>query len=251
MRSERNGRNRLEAELQGSAYQSLLQTLRCAHPFFRQFRTWADVIAFMRSGTSRDPGKDEVLRPIFQAHGEDQDPRWRAALLAIFWPSLESICRRKRHWDTDQDELWQNLTWTFLQVLCRMDAKRRPDRLVQKVINDTIHHLYDEYRRIWNRTDREVTADLVELEALAGGVEDINFAAFELRDAQEKEVRHLRAHLLAGRIKEADFFLLVGTRIYGRSVADYARESGLDYQTAKKRRQRAEVAIRRFERKCW
>jgi hypothetical protein len=247
MRSEGSDLDRLEQDLQGSAYQVLLGKLQRDHLFLRRFRTWAAVLAFMRSGTSADPRKDEVLRPILAAHGEDQDARWRAVLLAIFWPGLRSIHRQKRRWDADPDERWQNITWTFLQVLCRIDVKRRPDRLVQKVFNDTVHHLYDEYRRTWSRTNREFTAEPEELEELAGGVEGIDFAGIELREAQEIEFKRLREHLVAGRISEPDFLLLVGTRIYGQSVADYAREAGLAYQVAKKRRQRAEAAIRRVE----
>jgi len=240
-------RERLEQELQTSEYQRLLRRLQKKEPFLRQFGTWTEVIAFMRNGTSTDPRKDEVLRPIFAAHAEDEDPRWRAVLLAIFWPGLESIHYQKRGWDADPDERWQNITWTFLQVLCRIDVKRRPDRLVQKVYNDTVHHLHDEYRRAWNRTNREFTAEPEEIDALAGGVEGIDFAAVELREAQEAEIERLREHLDAGRITEADFLLLVGTRVYGQSIADYARGAGLDYQVAKKRRQRAEAVIRRFE----
>ena len=247
MRSEGNDLERLVRELQGAAYQVLLGRLQSAYLFLLRFQTWADVIAFMRSGTSADPRKDEVLRPILVAHGEDQDQRWRVVLLVVFWPALRSIHRQKRRWDADPDERWQNITWTFLQVLCRIDVKRRPDRLVQKVFNDTVHHLYDEYRRTWSRTNREFTAEPEELEELAGGVAGIDFAGIELREAQEIEIERLREHLVAGRISEPDFLLLVGTRIYGQSVADYAREAGLAYQVAKKRRQRAEAAIRRVE----
>jgi hypothetical protein len=242
-------RQRLEQELESSEYQDLLRRLQKREPFLRQFHTWADVLVFMRKGTSRDPRKDEILRPIFRAHGSDQDPRWRTILLAIFWPGLESIHYQKRSWDSDPEERWQNVTWTFLQVLCRVDVKRRPDRLVQKVFNDTVHHLHDEYRRTWDHANRELTADAEQLDVLAGGVETIDTADIELREAQELEIRRLRQHLQQGRITEPDFLLLVGTRVYGQSVAEYAREAGLDYQVAKKRRQRAEAAIRRFEEK--
>jgi hypothetical protein len=240
-------RERLELELQNCTYGDLLARLQRKEPFLCQFGSWADVLAFMRSGTSTDPRKDEVLRPMFKAHAETQDARWRAVLLAIFWPGLRSIHMQKRRWDPDPDERWQNITWTFLRVVCRIDVKRRPDRLVQKVFNDTVHHLYDEYRRAWSRTNHELTADPRQIEELAGVVAGIDFAGIELREAQEIEIERLREHLVAGRISEPDFLLLVGTRIYGKSVADYAREAGLAYQVAKKRRQRAEAAIRRVE----
>ncbi len=245
--SREQDRARLEQELQTEEYQHLLGKLQESEPFLRQFRTWADVIAFMRIGTSTDPRKDDILRPIFERHTEDQDPRWRTILLVIFWPGLESIHFQRRGWDADPRERWQNITWTFLQVLCRIDVQQRPDRLVQKIFNDTVHRLFDEYRRTWNRTNRELATDPEEIAALAGSIGGIDLAGIELREAQEIEVRRLRGHLDAGRISEGDFLLLIGTRVYGQSVIDYAREVGLDYQVAKKRRQRAEAVIDRFE----
>ncbi len=247
MRSERNGRERLEQEIQDSAYQALLRNLQRKHIFLRRFRTWADVVAFMRDGTSTDPRKDEILRPIFQSHSEDEDPRWRTILMAIFWPALKSIHIKKRHWDDDADELWQNIVWTFLKVICRVNVDRRPDRLVQKVYCETIHHLYDEYQRAWTRAKREPAMDSAEIEALAGTIEGIDFEGMDLRKAHQKEVARLRNHLEAGRITEEDFLLLVGTRLYGQSIAEYARGVGLNTEAAKKRRQRAEAAILHYE----
>jgi hypothetical protein len=259
MRSGRNDRERLEQEIQGTEYQALLQELQRRHHFLRQFCTWCEIIAYMRKGTSQDPQKDQVLRPIFQAHAEDQDPRWRMILLTIFWPGLESIHFKKYRWDpVYPDELWSNIVWTFIQVVCRLDVKQRPARLVQKIYNDTVHHLHDEYRRIWNRAEREKSVEqediqsLIEkreLEALAGKNECINFATLALQEAREIEIKRLRAHRDAGRISDADFLLLVGTRVYGRPIVDYARDIGLNYQLVKKRWQRAEAAIRRFEEK--
>ena len=238
---------RLERELQTDDYQHLLRTLQQHAPFLRQFRTWAAVIGFMRHGTSDDPRKDELLRPIFSAHAQDQDARWRTILLVIFWPGLLSMHARKHHWDADPHERWQNIVWIFLQVVCRVNVTQRPHRLVQKVFNDTLHRLYDEYRRSWTRMHREIAMDLEELEALAGGIESTDIAGIELREAQAREIERLREHMEAGRISEADCLLLIGTRVYGHSVADYARVVGLDYQVAKKRRQRAEAVIGRFE----
>jgi len=102
--SRERDRARLEQELQTDDYQHLLGRLQRNELFFQQFGTWADVIAFMRSGTSSDPRKDDILRPIFEAHTEDQDSRLRAVLLVIFWPGLESIHFQKRGWDPDPHE---------------------------------------------------------------------------------------------------------------------------------------------------
>ncbi len=248
MRStNRNDREQLEQELQGSAYQTLLRKLQRKHLFLRRFRTWADVIAFMWNGTSTDPRKDEILRPIFKAHADDSDPRWRTILMTIFWPALTSLHTRKGHWDKDADELWSNICWTFLKVICRVNVERRPDRLVQKVFNETFHHLYEEYQRIWKRAKREPVLDPEAIEALAGAVEGIDFEGIDLRKAYQREVNRFQQHRDAGRITEADFLLLVGTRLYGQSIAEYARGIGLKTEAAKKRRQRAEAAILNYE----
>lgn len=247
--SRKQHQKQLEQELESRSYRELLLQLQKQAPFLCSFESWTDVLAFMRRGTSQDPQKDEILRPIFKAHRQGQDPRWRTILLAIFWPALESIHWKKRYWDPDPDNRWENILWVFVEVICRIDVTKRPCRLVQKVFNDTVHHLHDEYRREWDRMEREEAKEDEELEDLAPGAEDIGFAAVELRDAQEAEIRRLQRHMQEGRVSEADFFLLVGTRIYGNSVADHARKAGLGYQVAKKRRQRAEAAIRRFEEK--
>jgi len=250
MRSRHEDRERLEQEIRSGTYQALLHGLQKRHHFLRRFHTWDQAISFMRCGTSRDPLKDEVLRPIFQSHFDDQDHRWRAILLLIFWPGLESIHSKKYYWEPlHPDELWSNIIWTFLEVICRVDVKRRPERLVSKIVNDVFHRLHDEYRRVWNRMERETNIEQEEFEALAGGVEDVGIAMVELRDHLEAQVRRLRKHMEEGRISEADFLLLVGTRVYGRPLADYARDAGIAYETVKKRGQRAEAVIRRFEEK--
>lgn len=239
-------RKQLERELETQEYEKLLKDLQGAHPFLRQFATWADVIAFLRAGTSDDPSKDKILRPILAANRAGRDSRWRTILLLIFWPGLLSIHYQKRHWDKDPDELWDNLTWIFLAILPRIDVTRRPDRLVQKVINDTAHHLHDEYRRIWDCLEREENPGLEALNSVAAGPETDPYRMFLRQEAQEIEIRRLRRHIEAGRITEVDFHLIIGTRVYGKQVGDCGRELGLAYQAAKKRRQRAEEAIRRF-----
>ena len=116
------------------------------------------------------------------------------------------------------------------------------------MFNDTVHHLHDEYLLAWDYANHEIPTDPLYLEELAGGVEDVAYSFVDLRDEQAAEVQRLRVHMESGRITEVDFLLLVGTRVYGQSVADYSREAGLSYQLVKKRRQRAETVIRIFER---
>ncbi len=250
MRSERtNDREWLEQEIRGEAYTSLLQHLQQTHAFLRRFSTWADVVAFMREGTSSDPRKDGVLLPILQAHARDGDARWRTILLVIFWPGIESVCKRKGHWEQDEDLLWGNAVWAFLQAVCKLNISRRTDRLVPRIINGTIHRLHDEYSRQWRHGEREVATDPEELDEREGDGEAEIICTVDLHLWQDAEVARFRGHMEAGRISEADFHLLVGTRVYSKSAAQYAREVGISGDVARKRRQRAEAVIREFEEK--
>lgn len=239
----------LGVELGSETYTVLLRQLHQAHPSLRRFGTWADVIALMRAGSPEDPVKESVLLAILQAHAEDKDPRWRAILLAIFWPSLDAIFNRKESWDANEDERWQNVLWAFLQAVCCLDVSKRTDRIVQRIVNSTIHRLHDEYRRVWNREERETPTDPEQLEELVGGCERTDFEAIDRRTKQDAEIKRLREHADAGRISEADFLLLVGTRVYGKSAGQYAREVGMSGDLARKRRLRAEAAIRKAETK--
>ncbi len=234
-------RKQLERELCSPGYLELLCTLRTANVFYRQFSSWSDVIAFMRAGTSRDPRKDDILRPICQAHHRCPDPRWLTILLVIFWPGLQSIWSKMRSYDLDSLALWANITWTFTQVVYCLDPDRRPNRLVQKIYNDTIHHVRREYRAQEQRWKREVSIDSPELDEIAG--EDSRMADLEERDERDAQIRWLNERRQAGLISEADCDLLVGTVIYGEPLAECAHRMGLNYEVAKKRRQRAEAKI--------
>ena len=240
-------RARLEQELETAEYKELLTYLQREEPSLRQFRTWGDVLAFMHTGTSRDPRKDEVLRPILAALGEDQDHRWQMILFTIFWLGLMSISRKKRRWDKNEpDELWQRIFWAFHESVCRIDLTCRRDRLVQWIYNTTVDRLREQYRRDWRRSNREVCSESGQIEQVAD-LKGIDLEGIDRRIEQEIEIGRLRDHLVAGRISEADFLLLVGTRLYGQSIPEYARGAGLKIEATKKRRQRAEVRIRCHE----
>ena len=248
----RSGRDqdyeRLEQEIRGQSYTALLQQLQQTNAFLLRFGDWSDFIGYMRQGTSQDPLKERALLAILKAHTTDRDPRWRAILLVVFWPGLGSIFSRKKHWDADADKRWQNVLWSFLQTVCKLDISRRTDRLVKRIINGTIHRLHDECQRIWKHYEREPPTDPEQFMEMVGG-DELDFDAINRRSNQDAEIERLREHADAGCISEVDFLLLVDTRIHGKSAAQYAREIGISSNLARKRRLRAEAAIRRAEEK--
>ena len=242
---------RLERELLTPQYQAMLQALQDRVPLFRQFDTWAEVLAFMRAGTSKDPKKDEILRPIFEAYDRDGDPSWQTILLVIFWPGLLSIYHKKQKWDENSGDQWSNVTCVFMQVINRVKVQERLSGFVQKVYNDTIHHLYKDYQRSWNQATQEIATIPWEIEDLVGEVdgfdhESVFLDCIYVEEVYELEKSRIRQCWYEGRISEADFHLVVGTRLYGQSLADYARNTGQNYEAIKKQRQRVDAKIGRF-----
>jgi hypothetical protein len=241
---------RLEKKIESSEFRALLATLQQGSSPFGQFDTWGDVVAFMRAGTPRDPRKDEVLRPILLTRGKGEDERCWTILLAVFWPRLLAIHRWKRHWDKgNPDELWQRVCAAFLESIHRINLERRPHCLAQWVLNTTINRLYAGYEREWKHAKRECATDPDVIQNLARAAEEIELAGIVLRDEYRRWCCRLWGYVQAGLITESDFYLILGTRIYGQPVSEYARQVGVKPDTARKRRIRAEAAIRRHERR--
>jgi hypothetical protein len=237
---------RLRTEIESDNYHQLLRRLQWDHRFLRRFQSWQDVVAFMRAGSSEDPRKDDVLRPMFEAHQRDQDQRWRTLLLVIFWPGLGSILRRRRHWDANPEELWQTIVWVFLQVVCRIRVDQRPHRITQKLINETYRCVYRDYKRRWSLGDRETSTDEETLSAIPDSKQGVDLAGIERREIREMATRRLREWLAEGTLTQTDFLLLIGTRVYGAPLKRVARHLGLGYEAAKKRRQRSEAVLRKL-----
>jgi len=239
MRSTLDHRGLLEEDLRGVDYLALLTRLQREAPPFRQFQTWADVLAFMGAGSSKDPGKDEVLRPILAAHAHDRDPRWRSILLAIFRPGLESLHARKRRWDRDRGDRWQNTVLVFLRVVARLDLAKRSTRLAQRILWETAHRLHDLYSRGWRHTCREILAPPSSITLLAGESSEPGFEVIDSQQEREAAAVRLAQYRDRGVIKNSDYRFLVAAHSHQGTLADYARQNGLGYQAAKTRHQRS------------
>lgn len=226
----------------------LLHRLQEDSVLLRSFRTWEDTIAFMRTGVSACPAKDDILRPICQSHSEDHDPRWRTILLLIFWPSLKSLCMQKRMLDREYGELWASVVQAFLDAVCCFDAATWHDRIAARLFSETLHGVVAQYSTRRRQSSREVSTDPSVLAALAGQSHRGDFSEAGESASLAAAVGWLRAYVEAGSIDETDFCLLVGSIIYGKTDRECAEETGLSCQAAKKRRQRAITAVRAQER---
>ncbi len=223
----------------------MFRRLQLEVPSFSRFQDWDEVLELMRNRSGSVEEKNQVFTAICQAYRKESDHRWRTILLAILWPGLTKLHCQKINLDPSHVDLWANILMTFLNNVCLIDVAACEGRFVQKILNKTAHRLHDIYRRARNRSAREMSMDQENLEGVAGGVLDKGQFSADYCQGREAQAV-LREHVDAGRISEADFLLLVGIHVYGRSIRDCAQEAGITREAAKKRAQRAIQAIRSF-----
>lgn len=201
----------------------------------------------MRSGSSQDSRKDLILRPILEAHTQCPDPCWATILLVIFWPGLRSIQWRLISWDSDPNALWTNILGEFTQVVYNLDPRFRPNRLVQKIYNDTICRIRCSYRaerKRWENVDSMDSDDFDESTLLNRKPPEHEALKEKCEMAQRLETYRRR-----GVISDPECDLFIGTIVYGELLEDFANRMGLGYEAAKKRRQRVVKKIREREKK--
>lgn len=208
--------------------------------------TWSDVRGALKGSAIRSEAADAVLRPILASYRCSPDESWHHILFFLFWEQLRQVAFCLYRLDSNRNRVDSQVSWAFLQALHRIDLDLRRDRLGQKIINDTQHDARRFYvgdrahlrrcRRIDDEIDRSIEPDT---HGIVLAVKDQGYEAVELRHDRSRVVAKLRAAVQAGRLDSADYLILIGCHVYGRTLDEMADRLGLRYQTAKKRRQRA------------
>lgn len=235
-------------DLREPDFSALLASFKQTEPALATFESWEHVLQFMHNDSANAPLKDLILATILHAQAEHRDGRCRVILLAMFWPGLERLLKRKKHWDDDEDERWQNIGSTFFAVTDRLNLDQRAERIAARIIHETGHRLYDHYRRAWRPHHNETLTITEDLDRIAVD-ESSDIAMVDHRDERQFALARLSAHAEAGHISALDFQIVIETRFGGRLLRECAAEMGLSVHTAKKRRQRAEAALAKLDSK--
>lgn len=233
----------LEKEINGKVYRELFEKLKTTCSVLEDFGSWQEVVAFATSGDTGAGNKQALLKALLVGTRCNRDPGISAALILMFWPQLSGLFGNSRRYDPDDYELWQNIVTAYLEALNELDVQGQGEYLIAWICYDVKHRLHRLYRQRWQTAERESCCPPDGLEDLAGGYIDPAFEKLEARDEHWAELHRLRGHVRAGRITEADFLLLVATRLYGCPIAECALRIGISRELAKKRKQRIEASL--------
>lgn len=243
----------LSSELAGHLPIRYLRHLETHSHLFRQFDSWRDATAFMHSMSMSGADKNDILRAILFCQARMFRRAQQAVLVAMFLPALRKNWSVRLWWEkSDTEELWHRLLSCFLGAIAWLRRSRRREHLAGALMRQTLHLFYEDAqrrRRIRSHEKQpEANPETGEdpIEALLEPVDDPNFQRVELRQAQEACCAGLKDLWHRGIIDGVEYHLMVGTLIYQKSLAEYAREHGLPVEGAKKRRQRALQRICKF-----
>ncbi len=243
----RSERDELARELETET--ALAMVRKIGRDVGRGFDSWREVGDLLCSRTAPDEEKDSILRAVGIARDECPHPLWNSVYLYLFFPGLRGLHRAKRRWGEDgPEEFWQDLVAAFLESVRRFDVGRWPDRIAARLLGHTRKRLHRRCEPRWEARRSERPLEPRDLE-IAGATPGIDWASLELGEVRESELRSLAAARDSGVIGEADYHLLVGTCVYGRSSAEIARERGVSDEGLRKRKQRARAAVMAWRRK--
>jgi hypothetical protein len=239
----------LLSEIDDRTFRPLLQEITLHHGAFAAYPSWGAVADAINNRRLPEKATDALLAPMLTAYGSGVDPRWGAILCACCFRSLVATYHPRRKWHSDAEEVFQEIIGTFLDVCRRVAARPMVANLRRRLANETCHRLHEEFTCRWRSAAVEQITDPHELVPTVDPQQepDRRNDLLDLTEHRELVLTRLKRHLEAGTISETDYLILVGTRLYGESMAEEGARHGLSREATKKKSQRAEAAIRKAE----
>jgi hypothetical protein len=213
--------------------------------------------ALQRNGATAAE-KDNFLLALIREYQTRPDVNLNALFLAIFRPVLARLYGSMVKGTVDGDGLWNDLTWALLSEVSEYPIERRPDKVPANVGFGVLKRLSRWSEReawyiLFQSDPDEPDRTEFDYNGLLGGAFEHPNELFAGRgdpdtppdpDDTDRMEQLLRAFLRRGVITVDAFYILVGTRVCGQSVKEYAAQKSLSYPATRKRRSRAEKAIR-------
>jgi len=240
----------LENELKSQTHEDGFRRLKEKHQTLEPFRTPQELVEFLSPGGDHDE-KDGALSILIKEYGGESPSRVAGTILILtFFPVLKNIYFRRCSVSQDNEELIGALQCCFLEAARNYPLDKRPRKIAANLKFLTIRLFLDSQTEI-SESDEvqkqildEAEKYRLDAEQLSESYPGIAPAAATDRESVELTIRNYRVFVETGVVNEVDFALIVETRIHDRELHDVAEDMGLDYAVARKRRYRAEQAIK-------
>lgn len=190
----------------------------------RSFTSPSQLVSFLQE-RGHPKENDDVLRPLVM-RARDDDFAMRTVLHALT-PGLRSLARRYS-WADTHDEVVATTVEAALQRIRNYPLRTRPNRIAANVLGDTKGKLFKRFTDL----NRSKSLDELSVHLKPIGPSPVEELMATVRDA-----------VRTGRLNASDASLIVRTRVFDTPVDAVAQEQGVEPQTLRRRRLRAEARL--------
>ncbi len=243
-RIERN----LDYRVRSPEGQSKFDAVRsqCSGEPYSSCRSWSDVRAWLREIAPRQPESDPALIPVISAVQERHDSCWHEILVFLLLDSIKAIMKWTARLDGDEGARFSEISWHLIQSAHRINLAQRSHAVGKKLLNDALSSTRSTYSRSRSRPDRQLAGpNSFHLDQYPARHASLALPDYEIDKSWA--VAKLKYLVRQGVLTRADYQIILGCHIYGRSISGMATHLGVSYAVAKKRRQRAAKKLEKSE----
>lgn len=239
----------IDSALSSREFIELYRQIREKHELLRAFDTPLELVDFLHDFKQRRYlENDNILKILIKEYQErSQSPLIYCYFLKIFTPGLKAIfyqfrTRVREDIAFDDHDLKNQIRLLLFDILNNYDSKVKPTKIAVTIMSRIRGRLVFWHSKL-KREQKGVNAyrrNLIQ-EGPKTTHSDLEYIV-SLDYVKEK----LNSLAKKGIIREKDVFIILSSRIYGKSLKELAKEQGENYRSLSIRRQRAEKKIRKF-----
>ncbi len=239
---EQRYRHELELQLNLRECKEAFERVKNEHPIFNLYPTVESLCNLLKPGNKNYAHKDEVMAILLtELHrGNAIYP----LINIMFWDSLYRLYYQRWFRVADPEALFNEIQWDFYHSVINHNLDRLPRKIDVNIFLNTKKKVI-----AWEKENLRYK------EALNGLV-DLCKTGLSPNDLEESRVypEEMEAYLLdmvyRKIITKIQYDLILETRVYKRmNQREWAEKRGIPYNTVRSLRSRAQMAIKRFEKK--
>ncbi|MCM8782216.1 MAG: hypothetical protein NC828_04130 [Candidatus Omnitrophica bacterium] len=234
----------LENEISSEKFIQLYERIREKYPPIKSYLTAWDLIERLHNQTNPDfKLNDEILSSlILEYQSQQESASVGSYLLILFKPGLLKIfshfkSRAKQLASLGELDLWCQIVAFFFEELSQLDLNKDKTKITSKVLGRLRNRLRDYFTVLFKELGSE--------QELAIHPESIPSLPAQINT--QETIPLLENLVKLGVISKIDKYILLATKVYGRSMKDISQElKGLSYAAIRQRKTRAQKAIRTY-----
>ncbi len=216
------------------------QELRTHYFSLKPFETPFELRDFLHDQNNKDyQAKDSAFRALILEYQKTKDQFLSLYLIGLLMPGLNKIFYHfaDKARGLENDELWLQIFTYLLQHLENYNFERRPKKVAKNILMDTFGSVSK-----WLMHLRDYQKTQCSLENVMFLVEQISATNGDLL-MEEKQIDITPEEILLsltnqGFVSCENAYLILATRIEGKTLKALAQELNQSYEALKKRRQR-------------